>query len=92
MVIVVPALTEGDEGHERRVATRVGRGVAAPAHHVRKRVHGERGVPQQHGREQEAEHQATPATDVPAEDSERPGRDGSRACSASAARGTWRSP
>ena len=63
VVVVVPALAQRDERDERRVAARVGRGVATPAHHVGQRVHRERAVPQQHRREEEAEDQAAPAAD-----------------------------
>src|SRR4051794_39060097 len=71
---VVPTLPAGHERDEQRVLARVLGLVRAAAHHVRQRVHEERGVPEQHRRREERD-QATPAADEPAREAERPRRD-----------------
>ena len=75
VVVVVPALTAGDDGDDERVPAGVRCGVAAAADDVGHRVDEEGAVPQQDGRQEEADQQAAPAEEQERGDPEGPRSD-----------------
>ena len=75
VVVVVPALTTGQQGDEDVVPARVHGVVPAATEDVRQRVHRERRMPQQHVRQEEPDDQAAPPADQEARHAQRPHRD-----------------
>src|SRR5207302_10161724 len=73
MMVVVPALTEREQGEEPVVAAGVGGLVAARTEKMRERIDCEGVVPQQHGAQAEAPDEQRPSADQPQHDGERGG-------------------
>jgi len=74
MMIVVPALTEGDQSEEEVVSAGVGRLIPARAKQVREGIDGEGTVPDEHGVQEKAPDEQRPTAYQPESDGESDGR------------------
>ena len=60
MVVVVPALSQGDQSQKQAIAAGIGRLIAHPSKHVAQRVDDERAVIQEHGADEEPPNESLP--------------------------------